>query len=431
MLLKNTWQKWMGFLLAIVLLLFFICASIVYGYTDTTWKMAIDAFTHFNGSNEHLVIQSARVPRAFIAAAVGASLAISGVLMQTLTKNPLASPDIFGVNAGAGVAVVIGVTMFSLGNLHFFTWLSFLGAAIAAISVYVVGSIGREGLTPMKLTLAGAAMTAMFSSFTQGLLVLNEAAFEQVLFWLAGSVSGRKLENLTAVLPYLAAGWIASLLIAAKMNVFSMGEDVAKGLGLNTVLLAWKNGVSSVRLVLIGIGIMTLMKALTTIMMILGPIYQASQANIWITGTVYGSNWKNVGILVPWIVLLLIIAFIYARHVNIQELGDDIAAGLGSHVHRQRFTLLMISTGLIGSSVAFAGGIGFVGLMAPHMARRLVGSAFGALLPVSALLGGILVMLADLIGRTLFSPLEIPAGVFTASIGAPYFIYLLFKTRNS
>ncbi|AIE61248.1 FecCD family ABC transporter permease [Bacillus methanolicus] len=196
-------------------------------------------------------------------------------------------------------------------------------------------------------------------------------------------------------------------------------------------LLAWKNGVSSVRLVLIGIGIMTLMKALTTIMMILGPIYQASQANIWITGTVYGSNWKNVGILVPWIVLLLIIAFIYARHVNIQELGDDIAAGLGSHVHRQRFTLLMISTGLIGSSVAFAGGIGFVGLMAPHMARRLVGSAFGALLPVSALLGGILVMLADLIGRTLFSPLEIPAGVFTASIGAPYFIYLLFKTRNS
>ncbi|EIJ80643.1 Fe3+-siderophore achromobactin ABC transporter permease [Bacillus methanolicus PB1] len=195
--------------------------------------------------------------------------------------------------------------------------------------------------------------------------------------------------------------------------------------------LSWKNGVSSVRLVLIGIGMMTLMKALTTLLMILGPIYQTSQANIWITGTVYGSNWKNVGVLAPWTVLLLIIAFIYARHVNIQELGDDVATGLGGDVQRQRFILLMICTGLIGSSVAFAGGIGFVGLMAPHMARRLVGSAFGALLPVSALLGGIMVMIADLVGRSWFSPLEIPAGVFTASIGAPYFIYLLFKTRDS
>lgn len=194
--------------------------------------------------------------------------------------------------------------------------------------------------------------------------------------------------------------------------------------------LAWKNGVSPIRLVLIGIGISTLMQALTTLLMVMGPIYQASQANIWITGTVYGSNWKNVAILAPWAVIFLIIAFVAARTLNIQELGDDVATGLGEKVQKHRFILLMISTALIGGSVAFAGGIGFVGLMAPHMARRLVGSSFGALLPVSALLGGILVMLADLIGRTMFSPLEVPAGVFTAGIGAPYFIYLLFKTRN-
>ncbi|AIE61249.1 FecCD family ABC transporter permease [Bacillus methanolicus] len=329
MLLKNTRQKWMGFLLAIVLLLFFICASIVYGYTDTTWKMAIDAFTHFNGSNEHLVIQSARVPRAFIAAAVGASLAISGVLMQTLTKNPLASPDIFGVNAGAGVAVVIGVTMFSLGNLHFFTWLSFLGAAIAAISVYVVGSIGREGLTPMKLTLAGAAMTAMFSSFTQGLLVLNEAAFEQVLFWLAGSVSGRKLENLTTVLPYLAAGWIASLLIAAKMNVFSMGEDVAKGLGLNTVFLK------------IGIGMIVIL--------------------------------------------------------------------------------------LSGGAVAACGPIGFIGIVVPHLTRFIVGIDHRWVIPFSGVLGGMLLIAADIASRYILMPREVPVGVMTAIIGTPFFIYIARK----
>ncbi|MEJ9228586.1 iron ABC transporter permease [Peribacillus butanolivorans] len=237
MLLKNTWQKWLGIFTTIVLLLFLLCSSIVYGYTNTTWQMAIDAFTHFNGSNEHIVIQSVRLPRALIASAVGASLAISGVLMQTLTKNPLASPDIFGVNAGAGLAVVTGVTIFGISNLQVFTWLSFIGAAIAAVSIYMIGSMGRGGLTPMKLTLAGAAMTAMVSSLTQGLLVSNEALLEQVLFWLAGSVSGRSLDNLTAVFPYLAVGWVLALITSGKMNVLSMGEDVAKGLGLNIVFL--------------------------------------------------------------------------------------------------------------------------------------------------------------------------------------------------
>lgn len=237
MLLKNSWQKWMGLFITILLLLFLLCSSIVYGYTDTTWKLAIDAFTNFNGTNEHIVIQSVRLPRALIASAIGASLAISGVLMQTLTKNPLASPDIFGVNAGAGLAVVTGVTVFGISNLQVFTWLSFLGAAIAAISIFMIGSMGRGGLTPMKLTLAGAAMTAMVASLTQGLLVSNEALLEQVLFWLAGSVSGRSLDNLVAVLPYLAVGWVLALIMSGKMNVLSMGEDVAKGLGLNIAFL--------------------------------------------------------------------------------------------------------------------------------------------------------------------------------------------------
>jgi iron complex transport system permease protein len=243
MLLKTSSLRWAGLILAIILLLVLMSFSIVYGYTDTTWKMAINAFTEFDGSNEHIIIQSVRFPRALIAAAVGASLAIAGVLLQTLTKNPLAAPEIFGINAGAGFAVVISVSLLSISNLQFFTWISFLGAAVSFILVYIIGSIGREGLTPMKLTLAGAAMSAMFASMTQGFLVLNETALEQVLFWLAGSVSGRKLETLIAVLPYLLAGWIFSLAIAGKMNVLSMGEDVAKGLGLKTGLLKLGAGV--------------------------------------------------------------------------------------------------------------------------------------------------------------------------------------------
>lgn len=247
---KNNFSRSLGLVFTIFLLLLLMCMSIVYGYTDTSWKTAFETFTNYNASNEHIVIQSIRLPRALIAAAVGASLAIAGALMQTLTKNPLASPGIFGINAGAGFAVVIAVSLFSIVSIQAFTWLAFLGAGVAAVSVYFIGSIGREGLTPMKLTLAGAAMSAMFSSFTQGLLVMDEAALEQVLFWLAGSVSGRKLESLTSVVPYLAVGWLGALLLATKMNVLAMGDDVAKGLGLNTGFV--KIGVGIVVVLLAG-----------------------------------------------------------------------------------------------------------------------------------------------------------------------------------
>ncbi|OIK09961.1 iron ABC transporter permease [Bacillus sp. MUM 13] len=237
MLLKSTSSKGIGLFFAVLLMLCCMCASVISGYTDTSWQTAIDSFKNNNGSNEHLIIQTVRLPRALIASAVGASLAIAGTLMQTLTKNPLAEPGLFGINAGAGFAVVISITLFPLNSMQGLSGLAFLGAAVAAIGVYLIGSFGREGLTPMKLTLAGAAMAAMFSSFTQGLLVLNEALLDQVLFWLAGSVQGRKLETLISVLPYIGAGLIGSLLIAGKLNVMAMGEDVAKGLGLNTGLI--------------------------------------------------------------------------------------------------------------------------------------------------------------------------------------------------
>lgn len=201
-------------------------------------------------------------------------------------------------------------------------------------------------------------------------------------------------------------------------------------IALLVYFLSWKNGVSPIRLVLIGIGIAALTQAITTTLMIIGPIYRASQATMWITGTVYGASWSNVKILAPWALVLLVISFVLARKLNVQELGDDLAKGVGSSVQKERFILLLISTALTGGAVAFAGGVGFVGLMAPHIARKIVGSAFGALLPISALVGGLLVLVADLIGRTMFSPLEVPAGVFTAAIGAPFFIYLLYKNRN-
>ncbi|RAL27010.1 FecCD family ABC transporter permease [Thermoflavimicrobium daqui] len=194
--------------------------------------------------------------------------------------------------------------------------------------------------------------------------------------------------------------------------------------------LAWKKGVSPFRLVLVGIGLYTATQAITNLIILLGPVYRATQSKTWLTGSVYGSEWKEVFTLLPWICILIPLAFIMARTVNIQQFGDDIATGMGDRVQRNRLFILLISTGLAGTAVAFAGAIGFIGLIAPHAARRLVGSSFEVLLPVSGLLGGTIVVLADLVGRTVAPPLEIPAGVFTAAIGAPYFIYLLARTKK-
>jgi iron complex transport system permease protein len=210
--------------------------SVVLGYTDTTLSMAIEAYTAFNGSNEHLIIQLSRVPRALVGMAVGISLGIAGVLMQALTRNPIASPDIFGVNAGAGFFIVFGVTFLGITSIQQFMWIGFLGAAVASGLAYALGSAGRGGLTPVKLTLAGAVMAALFASLTQGMLVTNEKALDEVLFWLAGSVEGRKLSMLAAVMPALLIAWIVSILLSRQLNAFALGEDVAVSLGQKTVI---------------------------------------------------------------------------------------------------------------------------------------------------------------------------------------------------
>ncbi|RAK16610.1 iron complex transport system permease protein [Anoxybacillus vitaminiphilus] len=326
----------------IVQFLLLCCAAAVFIISTGSGEMYISpqnvlkALFGSGSEMENLVIHSFRLPRIFVALFAGMSLAVAGAILQGMIRNPLASPDILGLTAGASVFVVAFFAIFSDKNnsltisIHWLPLAAFLGATITALLVYK---------------------------------------------------------------------------------------------------LAWKNGITPMRLVLVGIGMSAFMQAGTTLFMLLGPIYRASQANIWITGTVYGASWEHVKMLFPWTMILLMISFVSARHMNIQELGDELAASAGVSLQKQRFVLLALSTALTGGAVAFAGGIGFVGLMAPHMARRLVGSSFGALLPVAALLGAILVMLADLIGRTLFAPLEIPAGVFTAAVGAPYFIYLLYKNK--
>lgn len=194
--------------------------------------------------------------------------------------------------------------------------------------------------------------------------------------------------------------------------------------------LAWKDGVSPIRLVLIGIGISAGTSSLTMLMLSFSSITTASRAYIWLTGSVYGASWEQVLTLLPWTLIFIPLAMICARHLNVHELGEQVAAGVGAAVQRQRLGLLLITVALAGSAVALVGAVGFIGLLGPHIARRLVGPSYGGLLPAAALVGALLFLLADTAGRTLFQPLDIPAGVFTAAIGAPFFIMLLLRHRR-
>jgi len=314
---------------------------------------------------------------------------------------------IFLVSAGSGEMYIspleVAKTLF--GN----------GSAMNEIVIYTfrLPRILVALLAGMSLAVAGAILQGM---------IRNPLASPDVLGITGGSAA--------AVVTFLTLFSDKNNSLTISIHWLPLGAFVgATVTALLVYMLAWKNGMAPLRLVLIGIAISALMQALTTLLMITGPIYRASQANVWITGSVYGASWKHVTLLAPWALILLAASWLSARKMNIQELGDELAIGAGVSLQKQRFFLLLLSTALTGGAVAFAGGIGFVGLMAPHMARRLVGSSFGALLPASALLGAIFVMAADLAGRMLFAPMEIPAGVFTAAVGAPYFIYLLYKSR--
>jgi len=195
-------------------------------------------------------------------------------------------------------------------------------------------------------------------------------------------------------------------------------------------LLAWNGGSSPIRLVLVGIGFSLMAAAVTNILVTFGNIYAVSQALVWLAGSVYGSSWDEVRSLLPWLAVFVPLSLVMARDLNVLNLGDDIARGVGCPVEWRRGLLLVTSVALAGGAVATAGTVGFVGFIAPHIARRLVGPSHGGLLLSAGLTGGLLVVVADLIGRSAFAPIELPCGLVTSAIGAPYFLYLLVGKRT-
>lgn len=315
-----------GLSLSLLVLAIALIASLIYGAADISLSTIYSALTAFDGSAEHLIIRTVRLPRSLIAISVGAAMAVAGTLMQGLTRNPLADPGILGINAGAALAVVIAVFLLGTSGLSVYAGFALLGAAATAITVYFLGSLGRGGLTPLNLTIAGAALTALLSSITTGILILSQRTLDDIRFWLAGSVAGRDFALLKQVLPYTVVGLVVALALGRQITTITLGEDVARGLGQRT---AWVKVTAGVSVVL-----------------------------------------------------------------------------------------------LAGSAVAAAGPIGFIGLVVPHIVRFLVGVDYRWILPYSAVFGAILLLVADIAARLLIKPQELPVGVMTAVIGAPFFIYL-------
>ncbi|GAA0135415.1 iron ABC transporter permease [Paenibacillus sp. YSY-4.3] len=328
-----------GILVMAILGILIVCAFIVSMNTGFIRLSPVDVIKTLFGmgtEKQALVLFDFRLPRIVISVLIGAGLAVSGCILQGLSRNPLADPGILGINAGAGLMVMLYVSFFpttSFRSVFLLPVLALLGAGLTAALIYALSYKRNEGVSPTRLILTGIGV---------------------------------------------AAG------ISAAMIVLTLKLDPQK--------------------------------------------YQFMAT--WLAGSIWGSNWKFVLALLPWIVVLLPLAFYKARVMNVLNLGENSATGLGMPVEKERLLLLAVAVGLAGSSVAVSGGIGFVGLIAPHLARRLVGPKHELLLPASAMTGALLVIVADTIGRWLMQPTEIPTGIVVAIIGAPYFLYLLTKVKG-
>ena len=293
--------------------------------------------TLFGGgtARENLILFDFRLPRIVISILVGAGLALSGCIIQGVAKNALADPGLLGINAGAGLMVILYVLFFgtqSLLSVFTLPFLALFGAGLTAVIIYMLAYKQEEGIAPLRLILTGVAVQAGLSSLTTVLVVkLADTQFDFVATWQAGSIGA--------------------------------------------------------------------------------------------------SNWKFVLALLPWLLLLIPYVLYKSRVLDVLNLGDEVAHSLGAAVERERRRLLAAAVALAATCVAVSGSISFVGLIAPHLARRLVGPQHGILLPACALTGAVLVSAADTIARIILQPSEIPTGIIVAIIGAPYFLYLLMKSR--
>jgi iron complex transport system permease protein len=220
-----------GLPLAAAGLLLVILLSIAVGARGIPPGDVVDGLLRDDGSESAAIVRELRVPRTLVGLSVGVALGLAGALMQALTRNPLADPGLLGVNAGAAAAVVISIGLLGITGTTAYVWMAFVGAAIASVAVYAIGSAGRGGPTPVRLALAGTALTAALTAIIYGVTLTDERLLQQYNLWSVGALSGRGRTELTAVLPFIGLGAVAALLLARPLNALALGDDSARSLG--------------------------------------------------------------------------------------------------------------------------------------------------------------------------------------------------------
>ncbi|WP_433654689.1 FecCD family ABC transporter permease [Nocardia sp. CA-128927] len=205
--------------------------SLTVGSRDIGMHIVWDAQWNYDGSADQLVVRSLRVPRTLLGLVVGMALGVSGALIQAMTRNPLADPGIIGVNAGAAFFVALAVTVFGFTSIWSYVWFAFLGAVVIMLAVYALGSLGRGGTTPIRITLAGVALGAVLTGVTNGLMLLDPTTFDHLRSWKAGSIAISDLSIVWAVAGFAGLGLAVAAVIARPLNAIALGEDLARSLG--------------------------------------------------------------------------------------------------------------------------------------------------------------------------------------------------------
>ncbi|MEH6940821.1 FecCD family ABC transporter permease [Bacillus sp. JJ722] len=317
----------------VVLILLIIIIGLGMGYSSLSYDRLIPTILGQGTFKEEFVLFTIRLPRILITLLAGMALALSGAILQGITRNDLADPGIIGINSGAGVAVAIFFLYFPIDSgtfIYLLPLVAFIGALLTSVFIYLFSYSRTHGLQPVRLVLTGVG----FSTALSGAMIVLMSSAEP-----------------------------------------SKVDFIQK----------------------------------------------------WISGNIWGTDWNFVLALLPWLLILIPFTLYKANRLNILSLSEPVAIGVGVSIEKERIVLLLTAVALAAAAVSVTGGIAFVGLMAPHIAKSLVGPRNQLFIPVAILLGGALLLLADTIGRNLVDPEGIPAGIMVALIGAPYFMYLLLK----
>lgn len=221
-----------GLLLGLALLAMVSLASLLVGARPIAISAALDALFHHDAASfEHIIIHDYRLPRTLLGLLCGAAFGVSGALIQAATRNPLADPGILGVNAGAAFFVTLAVGLFGFYSIDAYLWFALAGAVVVTLAVYVLGAVGRSGATPVRLVLAGVALSAVLGGFGSAITLLNPQAFNTMRFWSIGSIAGRDMAVVAAVTPFIAIGLLVAWLAARPLNAVALGDDLARSLG--------------------------------------------------------------------------------------------------------------------------------------------------------------------------------------------------------